>query len=104
VEGEVAGEPLDVLVASDDEETKATVKQLVEDGGLRPVDAGPLARAHELETLGFLHMALQAPLGTQYGSTIKIVPDALNRVSLMSPMRGATRDSPARRSAFHIRR
>jgi 8-hydroxy-5-deazaflavin:NADPH oxidoreductase len=58
VEGEVAGEPLDVLVASDDEEAKGTVKQLVADGGLRPVDAGPLARAHELEALGFLHMAL----------------------------------------------
>jgi 8-hydroxy-5-deazaflavin:NADPH oxidoreductase len=73
VGGEVAGQPLDVLVASDDEEAKSTVKQLIADGGLRPVDAGPLARAHELEALGFLHMALQAPLGTQYGSTIKIL-------------------------------
>ena len=73
VEGEVAGQPLDVLIASDDEEAKGAVKQLVEDGGLRPVDAGPLARAHELEALGFLHMALQAPLGTQYGSTLKIL-------------------------------
>ena len=72
-EGEVAGQALDVLVASDDEEAKGTVKQLVEDGGLRPVDAGPLARAHELEALGFLHMALQEPLGTGYGSTIKIL-------------------------------
>ena len=72
-EGQVADHPLDVLVASDDEEAKSTVKQLAEDGGLRPIDAGPLARAHELEALGFLHMALQEPLGTAYGSTVKLL-------------------------------
>jgi 8-hydroxy-5-deazaflavin:NADPH oxidoreductase len=72
-EGQVADQPLDVFVAADDEEAKSTVKQLAEDGGLRPIDAGPLARAHELEALGFLHMALQEPLGTGYGSTVKVL-------------------------------
>lgn len=72
-EGQVGGQPLDVFLASDDDDAKAVVSQLVRDGGLRPVDAGPLARAHELEALGFLHMALQAPLGTGFASTIKVL-------------------------------
>ena len=73
VGGEVAGQPLDVFLASDDEDAKRTVRQLVEDGGLRAVDAGPLARAHELEALGYLHMALQQPLGTGFSSSVKVL-------------------------------
>jgi NADPH-dependent F420 reductase len=73
VAGEVAGQPLDVFIAGDDDGAKATVKQLVEDGGLRAVDAGPLRRARELEALGYLHMALQEPLGTGFGSSVKVV-------------------------------
>jgi 8-hydroxy-5-deazaflavin:NADPH oxidoreductase len=73
VEGKVAGQPLDVLIAGDDDDAKATVKQLVEDGGMRAVDAGPLARARELEALGYLHMALQEPLGTGFSSTVKVI-------------------------------
>jgi predicted dinucleotide-binding enzyme len=46
--------------------------RLVEDGGLRPVDAGPLRRARELEALGILHMAVQPSLGTGYASTVKL--------------------------------
>ena len=71
--GEVGGQPLDVLIAADDESAKATVSQLVSDGGLRPIDAGPLKRAHELEALGYLHMALQQPLGTNFASTVKLL-------------------------------
>ncbi len=40
---------------------------------MRAVDTGALARAHELEALGFLHMALQQPLGTGFGSAIKVL-------------------------------
>jgi len=71
--GAVGGQPLDVFVASDDEGAKATVRDLVESGGLRAVDAGPLARAHELEALGYLHMALQQGLGTGFASSIKVL-------------------------------
>ena len=71
--GQVDSQPLDVFLASDDEEAKRTVGQLVEDGGLRAIDAGPLARAHELEALGYLHMALQQPLGTSFASTVKVL-------------------------------
>ena len=72
-DGQVGGQPLDVFVASDDDDAKAVVSQLVRDGGLRPVDAGPLARAHELEALGYLHMALQGSLGTGFASTVKVL-------------------------------
>lgn len=73
-EGEAAGQQLDVLLAGDDEEAKTKVSQLVSDGGLRPIDAGPLVRAQELEHLGFLHMSLQQPLGLGYSSTVKLHP------------------------------
>lgn len=72
-EGEVSGEPLDVFLAGDDEEAKGTVAQLVESGGLRPVDAGPLKRARELEAAGLLHMSVQGPLDSGFGSALKIV-------------------------------
>jgi NADPH-dependent F420 reductase len=73
VEGAVSGQPLDVFIAGDDEGAKGTVSQLAESGGLRPVDAGPLVRARELEALGYLHMAVQQNLGTGFGSTVKVL-------------------------------
>ena len=71
--GTVAGQPLDVFLASDDEGAKTTVRDLVEAGGLRAVDAGALARARELEALGYLHMAVQQGLGTAFASSIKVL-------------------------------
>lgn len=71
--GQVAGQPLDVLVAADDADAKRDVLDLVAASGLRGVDAGPLRRARELEALGFLHMTLQESLGTGYGSTVKLL-------------------------------
>jgi 8-hydroxy-5-deazaflavin:NADPH oxidoreductase len=72
-EGEVAGQPLDVLIASDHQDAKETVRRIVADAGLRPIDVGPLKRARELEALGYLHMAIQQPLETNYGSTMKVL-------------------------------
>jgi 8-hydroxy-5-deazaflavin:NADPH oxidoreductase len=74
VAGEVSGQPLDVLIAGDDDNAKQKVAQLASDGGLRPVDVGPLARAQQLEQLGFLHISLQQPLGLDYGSAVKLLP------------------------------
>jgi 8-hydroxy-5-deazaflavin:NADPH oxidoreductase len=73
VEGQVAGQPLDVLIAEDDEEAKETVAQLVRDGGLRAIDVGPLERARELEGLGFLGITLQQPLGLNFQSAWKLI-------------------------------
>ncbi|WP_431985788.1 NADPH-dependent F420 reductase [Streptomyces griseoflavus] len=72
--GEVAGRPLDVFVAGDDEGAKETVSALVASGGLRPLDVGPLRRARELEGFQFLHMAAQDRLGLNWSSGIAILP------------------------------
>ena len=72
-DGRVAGEPLDVFIAGDDEEAKATVATLARDGGMHPIDAGPLKRARELEAMGLLHMTLQGSLGTGFSSAIKLL-------------------------------
>jgi len=73
VAGEVGGQPLDVFIAGDDEAAKQKVSQLVTDGGLRPLDVGPLARAQQLEHLGFLHISIQQPLGLGFASAFKLL-------------------------------
>ncbi len=49
-----------VLIAGDDAAAKAALVAAVEAGGARALDAGPLARAHELESIGFLQIGLAA--------------------------------------------
>jgi NADPH-dependent F420 reductase len=71
--GEVASQPLDVFIAGDDENAKNKVAQLVKDGGMRPVDAGPLSRARQIEGMQLLHIVTQGNLGTNFESTIKIL-------------------------------
>jgi predicted dinucleotide-binding enzyme len=73
VGGQVAGQPLDVLIASDDAPAKALITDLVQAGGLRAVDAGPLRRARQLESIGFMHITLQGALGTNWGSAVKFI-------------------------------
>jgi 8-hydroxy-5-deazaflavin:NADPH oxidoreductase len=73
VAGEVSGQPLDVLIAGDDGPAKSKVAQLVSDGGLRPLDVGPLRRAQQLEQLGFLHISVQQPLGLNFASAVKLL-------------------------------
>jgi 8-hydroxy-5-deazaflavin:NADPH oxidoreductase len=72
-EAKVAGQPLDVLIAGDDEQAKAVVSTLADDGGLKPIDTGPAHRARELEALGLLHMTVQGTLGTNFASTVKFL-------------------------------
>jgi predicted dinucleotide-binding enzyme len=85
VAGQVAGQPLDVFIAGDDQGAKETLARLARGGGLNPVDVGPLARARELEALGFLGISLQGPLGTGFMSGWKLLmpaagpPDVLTR-------------------------
>jgi 8-hydroxy-5-deazaflavin:NADPH oxidoreductase len=61
-----------VLIAGDDAAAKDKVARLASDGGLRPIDVGPLARAQQLEQLGFLHIAVQQPLGLNFASAVKL--------------------------------
>ena len=71
--GQVAGQPLDVFIAGDDADAKSKVAQIVTDGGMRPVDAGNLSRARQIEGMQLLHIVTQGTLGTNWGSTIKIL-------------------------------
>ncbi|MFN8413264.1 MAG: NADPH-dependent F420 reductase [Anaerolineales bacterium] len=73
VAGEVAGQKLDVFIAGDDADAKAKVAQIVTDGGMRAVDAGPLSRARQIEGMQLLHIVLQGSLGTNWGSALKIL-------------------------------
>jgi predicted dinucleotide-binding enzyme len=63
-----------VFLAGDDARAKAQVAALVSDGGMRPVDTGPLRRARELEAFQLLHMTLQGPLGLDWASAVKLLP------------------------------
>lgn len=71
--GEVAGQPLDVFLAGDDADAKGKVAELVRDGGMRPVDTGPLSRARQIEGMQLLHIVTQGTLGTNWGSALKIL-------------------------------
>ncbi len=71
--GQVGGKPLDVFIAGDDTDAKKKVAQLVKDGGMRPVDTGPLNRARQIEGMQLLHIVTQSTLGTNWASAIKIL-------------------------------
>jgi 8-hydroxy-5-deazaflavin:NADPH oxidoreductase len=49
-----------VLIAGDDGDAKGKVAALARDGGLNPIDVGPLRRARELEAAGLLHTGVQS--------------------------------------------
>jgi predicted dinucleotide-binding enzyme len=72
VMGGAAGESLQVLIAGDDAGAKAKVAGLVEAGGMRPIDVGPLARARMLEQVGLFHIAIQEQIGAGFASALKL--------------------------------
>ena len=72
VSGEVADETLQVLIAGDDAAAKATVAALVEAGGMRSVDVGPLRRARMLEQVGLFHIAIQETIGSGFASGLSL--------------------------------
>jgi hypothetical protein len=53
-----AGGPLDVFMAGDDAQAKASVAAFIESLGLRPRDAGDVSMAHWLEGAGLLSVGL----------------------------------------------
>ncbi len=57
----------------DNTDAKQATADLASSVGLRPIDAGPLRRAHELEGFQFLHMILQQTWGTGWSSAITIL-------------------------------
>jgi hypothetical protein len=53
-----AGDPVDVFIAGDDTQAKASVSAFITSLGLRPRDAGDLSMAHWLEGAGLMEMGL----------------------------------------------
>jgi 8-hydroxy-5-deazaflavin:NADPH oxidoreductase len=56
--GKIGPLPTTVLIAGDDADAKALLAGVIAAGGLRTIDAGTLARARELEAVGFLQLTL----------------------------------------------
>jgi NADPH-dependent F420 reductase len=67
------GQVLDVLIAGDDDKAKAIVAELADSIGFRPIDAGPLAGARELEAMAWLNIALQLRTGGNWSSSFVLL-------------------------------
>lgn len=77
---------VDALFATDDPEARERLRQLIESLGFRPVDAGSLRAARQMEALAWLNMQLQMRYGGDWRSTFV----------LLGAPRGATAgDAPA---------
>jgi predicted dinucleotide-binding enzyme len=62
-----------VLIAGDDAAAKNTLTEAVKAGGLDAIDAGSLARARELEAIGFLQLTLAAAEKIQWTSGFALI-------------------------------
>jgi 8-hydroxy-5-deazaflavin:NADPH oxidoreductase len=71
--GKIKDMPLDIFIAGEDQSVKDTVKQIVTDSGMRPIDAGPLSNARHLEGFMLIHMTAQEQLEANWMSAIKII-------------------------------
>jgi 8-hydroxy-5-deazaflavin:NADPH oxidoreductase len=67
------GVELDVLFATDDQAARAVMVEVVKSFGFRPVYAGPLIRARELEELALLNIRMQATLGGDWRSSFVLI-------------------------------
>jgi len=70
---QIAGVQVDGFVASDDEDAKAIVLELVKGMGFHPIDAGQLTMARALEALAFLNISLQLRHGWGWQAGWKLV-------------------------------
>ncbi len=69
----VHGVVADGFFATDDDEARETVRELVESIGFRPVDVGPLSMARYLEALHFINVALNASNGWDWTTAYKLL-------------------------------
>lgn len=70
---QVGGVPTTVLIAGDDAEAKDALAAVVRAGGVEAVDAGSLARAHELEAMGFLQLGLAVQEKVGWGAGFAVL-------------------------------
>ncbi len=67
------GAPADVLFATDDENARALLVELIDSMGFRPVDAGSLAAAGQLEALAWLNISMQMRFGGDWRTAFVLV-------------------------------
>jgi NADPH-dependent F420 reductase len=67
------GQPADVLIAADDETATAAVSELASSSGFRPVVAGPLNAARQMEALAFLNIRMQVQSQGDWQSAVVIL-------------------------------
>jgi len=72
------GHKLDALYATSDDEARRKVVELIGSMGFRPVDAGPIEMARQLEALAWLNMGMQLQFGGDWRSAFVLLdpPDA----------------------------
>jgi hypothetical protein len=63
-----------VLIAGDDADAKSTLAGIITSGGLGTIDAGTLARARELEALGFLQLTLAVAEKVSWTGGFGVIP------------------------------
>ncbi|MGH2590582.1 MAG: NADPH-dependent F420 reductase [Actinomycetota bacterium] len=76
-EGQVDEVPLDVFVASDDDDAKSQISELMRAAGLRPIDAGRLDNARLLERLTAFQIELSQCFDLDFRLTLKLLPAEL---------------------------
>jgi 8-hydroxy-5-deazaflavin:NADPH oxidoreductase len=76
-DGQIDELELDVLVASDDDEAKSQVGDLVKAAEMRPIDAGRLDNARLLERLTAFQVELSQRYGLDYRLAFKLLPAEL---------------------------
>ncbi|MDQ0380486.1 NADPH-dependent F420 reductase [Amycolatopsis thermophila] len=64
---------VDVFLASDSDEAKARVAELVESSGLRPIDAGALRNSRVLEQNALFMVELQGRYGLNFQAGLKVL-------------------------------
>lgn len=74
VAGVVGPSTTTVLLAGDDADAKSELRDAISASGLKVIDAGRLARARELEALGFLQISLAAGEKISWTGGFSIVP------------------------------
>ena len=73
-----AGGPLDVFMAGDDAQAKASLSAFIKSLGLRPQDTGDLSMAHWLEGAGLLSVGV----GRQWRGGLATSPSASTSAEL----------------------
>jgi len=67
------GTTIDSLFATDSEQARTVLFELIDSIGLRPVDVGPLSSARQMEAMAWLNIQLQLRTGGDWTSTFVLL-------------------------------